>query len=192
MRQTIVRFILFLFAYLPIYIIGALKTIKGPFRDDCGDFLPIVTILENNKIPVFLVLLAILLTLYFLVYSRFGISPKGTPLFKIKTIIPQHKEYVTYLGTYILPFVGLKAGSIFEMLAIVFMFITIGYIYSKTKLIYTNPTLILFGYDIYEVEDENGNKYDCISKEVLNPNDLVIGKKLAKNTFIIKKWKKPI
>ena len=35
-------------------------------------------------------------------------------------------KYITYLGTYILPFIGLKVGSIFDMMAVTFMFLTIG------------------------------------------------------------------
>ena len=190
MRPSFIRFLLFLLAYLPIYIIGALKTIQRPLRDPDGNWLEWSFIWRNNIVPLFLVSLAVLLVLYFVIYFSKGIKPHGTPLFTIKEIKPQHKEYVTYLGTYILPFIALKSNSIFDIIAVALMFITIGIIYSKTKLIFTNPTLIFFGFDIYEVTDENGNTYDCISKNKLQTGDKVTGKKLGDNIFIIAKCEK--
>jgi hypothetical protein len=187
MRRGIVRYLLFLLAYIPIYIIAALKTINKDIFTPTGEYLPIKKIIYLNLIPLSLIILAILLVIYFKIYSRLALKPKGNPIFKISAISPQHKEYVTYLGTYILPFVAIETKTIFDVIAIVFMFLTIGFIFSKTNLIYTNPTLAFFGYDIYEVEDTNGNKYDCITKDVFSNGEMPRGIKLADKTFIISK-----
>lgn len=189
MAQGFVRYILFLLAYVPIYIIAALKTIDSKTTDLKGCELPLKDIVSNNFIPIGLVLLSVILIIYFKVYSTMALKPKGNPIFKIKSIKPQHKEYVTYLGTYILPFVALETKTSFDMIAVTFMFLTIGYIFSKTTLIYTNPTLIFFGFDIYEIETEDGKIYDCITKETFNENDKPRGIKLGDKTFIISKWK---
>jgi hypothetical protein len=189
MTQGIIRYILFLLAYLPIYIIAALKTIDSSTTDKNGCLLNYQQIMFNNLIPISLVLLSVLLTLYFIIYSRLTLNPKGNPLFKIKTIKPQHKEYITYLGTYILPFVALETKTFLDMIAVTFMFLTIGFIFSKTTLIYTNPTLAFFGYDIFEIETEEGKTYDCITKDSFNVDDKPRGIRLGENTFIISKWK---
>ena len=185
MRRGVVRYLLFLLAYIPIYIIAALKTInKDSFPIGNKSLREIASL---NIIPISLIVLSVFLIFYFKIYSKLALRPKGNPIFTISKISPQHKEYVTYLGTYILPFVALETKSIFDVIAIVFMFLTIGFIFSKTNLIYTNPTLAFFGYDIYEVEDSNGNKYDCITKDTFLNGDKPRGIKLGDKTFIISK-----
>ena len=190
MNRAIVRYILFLLAYIPIYIIAALKTIDSRIIKSTGNRMSNYEILLNNKIPVSLVLLSFFLVVYFKLYSRLSLWPRGNPIFTIKTVVPQHKEYITYLGTYILPFVSLETKTFFDMVAVAFMFLTIGFVFSKTNLIYTNPTLAFFGYDIYEIEDSLGNKYDCITKDALKPHDIMSGLKLGERTFLISIWKK--
>lgn len=190
MTQGIIRYILFLLAYVPIYIIAALKTIDPTITDSCGVALTCKQIAINNLIPISLILISLLLITYFKIYSKLTLRPKGNPLFTIRTIKPQHKEYITYLGTYILPFVALETKTVFDMAAVTFMFLTIGFIFSKTTFIYTNPTLAFFGYDIFEIETEDGKTYDCISKDSFAENDKPKGIKLGTNTFIISKWTK--
>ena len=188
MTQGIIRYILFLLAYVPIYFIAALKTIDTTTIDKCGVLLTFRQIALNNIIPISLVLISFLLIVYFKVYSRLTLKPKGNPLFTIKSIKSQHKEYITYLGTYILPFVALETKTVFDMAAVTFMFLNMGFIFSKTTLIYTNPTLAFFGYDIFEIETEDGKIYDCITKDNFSQNEKLIGIKLGANTFIISKW----
>jgi hypothetical protein len=189
MTRGIIRYILFLLAYIPIYLIAALKSIDPRLKTDCGLTLSYQDIAMNNLLPIALCGLSFLLIIYFKIYARLALRPKGNPIFTIKSISPQHKEYVTYLGTYILPFVTLETKTIFDIIALVFMFLTIGFIFSKTNLIYTNPTLVFFGYDIYEVEDVEGKKYDCITRDSFKENDKPSGIKLGDKTFIISKWK---
>jgi hypothetical protein len=189
MKQGLVRYLLFLLAYVPIYVIVALKTIDDRIIDKTKKLLSIKDILINNTIPVSLFLFSFVLIVYFLAFSRLSLKPRGNPIFKIKTVKIQHKEYVTYLGTYILPFVSLQSKGVYDMVAILFMFLTIGYIFSKTNLIYTNPTLVFFGYDIYEIETEDGKIYDCISKDKFIIGERPSGIRLGENTYIIKKWK---
>ena len=189
MLKGLIRYTLFLLAYIPIYIVGALKNIDPTLVDKAGKKLTITQVLSNNHIPLAFLCLTIVLIIYFKIYSRLALKPKGNPIFTIKKISPQHKEYITYLGTYILPFVGMKTTNFFDIIAVVFMFLTIGFIFSKTNLIYTNPTLAFFGYEIFEIEDENGNKIDCITKDTLKEGDKPKGIKLGNKTFILSQWK---
>lgn len=188
MTQGIIRYILFLLAYVPIYFIAALKTIDPTTTDKDGIALTFRQISLNNLIPISLILVSFLLIIYFKIYSRLTLKPKGNPLFTIKAIKPQHKEYITYLGTYVLPFVALETKTVFDMAAVTFMFLTIGFIFSKTSLIYTNPTLAFFGYDIFEIETEDGKIYDCITQDSFSQYDKPRGIKLGTNTFIISRW----
>ncbi|MGB0933710.1 MAG: anti-phage protein KwaA [Lishizhenia sp.] len=190
MNQSIIRYILFLLAYVPIYIITALKTTNTSLVNKDNIPLTFCEIASNNQIPIFLFTFSFLLIIYFFIYSRIALKPKGNPKFTIKEIKQQHKEYVTYLGTYILPFIALETKTTMDIIAVTFMFLTIGFIFSKTNLIYTNPTLAFFGYEIYEIETDKGKKYDCISKDIFSIGEKPKGIKLGINTFMISKWTK--
>ncbi|MBL7911668.1 MAG: hypothetical protein JNJ41_11480 [Bacteroidia bacterium] len=184
------KFILFLFAYIPIYIIAALKTIDPTFVNCIGYFIGFKKLLSNNIQPFLLIILSISLVCYFKAYERSALKATGTPVFKIKSITSQNKEYITYLGTYILPFIALETKTIFDVLAYIFLFLTMGFIYARTNLIYTNPMLLFFDYEIFEVIDSDNDKLICISKHKLNSGDEPIGVNLGEKTFLIAKWRK--
>lgn len=188
--KFITRFILFLFAYIPIYFILALKSFNSTVLTNKNGFNSLYHIFKHNYIPLFLVLLAVFLLLYFYIHSHFNLKSAGNPKFEIKSIQPQNKEYITYLGTYILPFIALETKTPYDIAAYVILFITMGLIYIRTNLIYTNPMLLFFGYDLYEVIDIKENKFVCITKDQFKSGEKPIGIKLGENTFIISKWKK--
>lgn len=186
------RFILFLFAYIPIYIIIIIKSINLNVMNSMGGFLPMKLIFMQNITPFLMFLLIISLLMLFYIYQRNSLRAKGNPKFKIKSIDDNNKEYVTYLGTYILPFVAIETKGVSDIVAYIFLFLLMGFIFSRTNLIYTNPMLMFFNYDIFDITDENGIKHLCISKEKFKIGDEPIGVKLGEKTFIIQKWKKEI
>jgi hypothetical protein len=151
MLKGLIRYILFLIAYIPIYIIGALKNIEPSLYDKTGKKLTIEQILSNNYIPLGFICLTIILIIYFRIYSKLALNPQGNPIFTIKKISPQHKEYITYLGTYILPFVGIKTTNLFDIIAVIFMFLTIGFIFSKTKNIFIG-NLYLYNINLFFIK----------------------------------------
>ena len=184
------KYILFLFAYTPIYLIVAIKKFNPNIFTCFGKFYPFKEILLLNWFSVALILFSIFLCLYFKLHEWYSLKTKGNPIFTIKNIDYQHKEYIVYLGTYILPFISLEANTVFDALALVFMFLTIGIIYSKTNLIYTNPTLMFFDYEIFEVTTDQDSKFICISKNAFQPGDKPIGKSIGHKTYIISNWQK--
>ena len=110
--------------------------------------------------------------------------------FKDKSLnfISFSEKYIEYLGTYILPFIALQTNDIFDTAAFILMFLTLGYIYVKTNLIYTNPTLSFFKFDIIKIVTEDNLEYDCLTKDNIEIGNQPTGSKLAKNTYIIKLW----
>jgi hypothetical protein len=184
------RFILFLFAYVPIYFILALKSFNENVLYTNNRFNSFYHIIKNNRTSISLILLVIILMLFFYIYSKISLKAQGNPKFEIKEISTQNKEYITYLGTYILPFIALETKTLYDIAAYIVLFITMGLIYVRTNLIYTNPMLLFFGYDLFEIIDNNNNKLVCISKEHFKNGDKPIGIKLGENTYIISKWKK--
>lgn len=184
------RFILFLFAYIPIYAIIALKSINIDIKSSYNENGFTREIIKKNCVSLLLIILIVVLIIYFIFHVRKSLTFSGNPKFRIKTIENQNKEYITYLGTYILPFIAIDTETIFDILAYILMFFTIGFIYARTNLIYTNPMLLFFGYEIFEVTDENGETYVCISKDKFKAGESPAGVSLGDKTFIIRKWKK--
>jgi len=188
--KFITRFILFLFAYIPIYLIVALKSFNPYSLLYKNQICSFYHILKFNIAPASLIILTLFLLLYFKIYEVMGLRSSGNPKFEIKSIESQNKEYITYLGTYILPFIALETKTIYDVAAYIILFLTMGMIYVRTNLIYTNPMLLFFKYDLYEVIDTNNNKLVCISKDQFTIGAKPIGIKLGEKTYIITKWKK--
>lgn len=75
-------------------------------------------------------------------------------------------EYLSYVMTYFIAFLDFKFDSIQNTLGVIFLFCFIAFVYSKSNLIYSNPVLALFGFNIYEGTVEGDNKkIMIISKE---------------------------
>lgn len=188
--KFISRFFLFLFAYIPIYLIVALKTFNPEVLKIKGEWCTFYHIAKHNLPSISLLILTFFLLIYFRAFEYFGLKSSGNPKFEIKSIESQNKEYITYLGTYILPFIALETKTVYDIAAYIILFLTMGMIYVRTNLVYTNPMLLFFKYDLYEVIDSENNKLICISKEQFKIGDKPIGIKLGEKTFIIKKWKR--
>jgi len=81
-------------------------------------------------------------------------------------------ESVTFLATYIVPLACIDLDKERSCLMLVTILILIGWIYIKTNLFYTNPTLAIWGYHIYKINAENSHE----KKEDLI---IIVRKKLA-------------
>jgi len=86
-------------------------------------------------------------------------------------------DYLSYVMTYFIAFLSFRLDSIPNILGVIFLFSFIAFVYSKSNLIYSNPVLAIFGFNIYEANLEGGKKIMIISKA----DDL-----LGKNVPLIK------
>lgn len=138
----------------------------------------------GNLIPI-CSMLFLLLGFYF--YLRFRYITKGsTKLPKIITKIEdQNYEHLTFLTTYLVPF--LRFGSEGKDLVIsILLLVIIGAIFIKTQLFYKNPTLALLGYKIYKVDTESSIGLIFISKDFLKIGDKVHHMQLEGNIYFVK------
>ena len=87
-------------------------------------------------------------------------------------------EHLTFLATYIIPFLGFNFESIFRLIAYFMLFVIIGIIYVKTDMYFANPTLAVFGYKLYKVTlSDSENRYESIT--VLTKNNLEVGQNVS-------------
>ena len=96
-------------------------------------------------------------------------------------------EHITFLVTYIIPFIGFDYSSIRSIIIIFLLLVFIGAIFVKTNIFFANPVLAVFGFHIYKVEITGRKDLVFISKDKLNINDKVFTNDLHDNVFYVKK-----
>jgi len=143
------------------------------------------TFISANVIAI-ISLLFLLLGLIF--YARFRYTLKGSSELpkKIVKIEDQNFEHLTFLTTYIIPFLRVKLEGR-DLLVTFLLLIVIGMIFVKTNLFYKNPTLALLGYRLYKVDSEGTTNLIFISREPLNIGDTVLNIHLSDNIYFVKK-----
>jgi hypothetical protein len=179
-------FALFLVSYIPLFLILAIQNIKDSIIDDKGVNLTTLQILENNLLSLILLSISILSLIYYLIFIKINDSGGFRNPKKIIRIKNSGVEYLSYLATYIIPFIGLKFDTWNNLIATSLLFLIIGFIYTKTNLLYANPTLALFGYYINLATFEDGEERTIISKGKIKRNNSYKYKELSEDIYYIK------
>lgn len=138
-----------------------------------------------NTIPVVSMML---MGMGFWFYFRLEYVLKGTTGLpkKIKKIDDQNYEHLTFLTTYIVPFLRFKfEGN--DLIVSILLLVIIGLIFIKTNLFYKNPTLALLGYKLYKVDTDGSSGLIFISREYLKVGDSVHHILLGDNIYFVKK-----
>lgn len=127
----------------------------------------------------------VLLSFFF--YYRFSYLLKGSTKLpkKIIKIEDQNYEHLTFLTTYIIPFLRVKLEGR-DLIVTILLLIIIGAIFVKTNLFYKNPTLALLGYRLYKVDTEKNINLIFITKEDLKVGDMVHHIHLNDNVYFVK------
>lgn len=85
-----------------------------------------------------------------------------------KKIVDVHKAnecYLEFLAAYVIPLVCFNFTDIRQVSVFLIFYLLIGWIYIRTDLFCTNPTLAFLGYDVYKVtyEIDNGKKQEVFA-----------------------------
>lgn len=86
MNFLITKYILFSPAYLPIYLIVALKNINTQIFYSAAMLKPLGSISRINCFPVFLINLSLLQSTFFKIHQMRSLKTRGYPIFTIKEI----------------------------------------------------------------------------------------------------------
>ena len=186
LRKTTL-FLLFFVSYIPLFLILAVQNINDTLADNQGKYLSVSDVLLNNIFPLCLIVLSLISLSFYLVFT--AINSKGgfrnpEKIIKIKNT---GVEYLSYLATYIIPFIGLQFDTWNNIVATSFLFLIVGFIYTKTNLLYANPTLALFGYYVSLATFENEeDERIIISKGKIKRNNSYKYKELCDDIYFIK------
>lgn len=120
---------------------------------------------------------------------------KGAPdlpqtVIKIKDI---NYETVTFLITYIIPLLFFVVGtdlSIYRnFILLILVLLIIGIIYCKTNMFYSNPTLAILGFHVYQIETKVNEEMIVIIKGKLHVNDDFYPTLIDDNIYFITRGK---
>lgn len=79
-----------------------------------------------------------------------------------------------YLISYIIPFLSFDFNNIFDMIALLFLLLTICIIYINSDLLYVNVVFNVFGYNLFKVNDERDDEYMTLTKKkYLKTNEIL-------------------
>lgn len=179
---------------ISLWLLFALVIIKEfdwtMWKDNAGWVNNIYDLLVSNVLSS---LSAVLLVLgvAFLFNLRYKIKGSLDHPKKITKIKNLNYEHLTFLTTYIIPFICFDLDDKRNTIIFVFLLVIIGVIYVKTNLFYSNPTLAILGYQIYLVDTLIEKEMILITQGELNDGDSYSDMKMGDSVFYAKIKNKP-
>jgi hypothetical protein len=105
---------------------------------------------------------------------------------KIIKIENQSSETLSFLATYIIPLACLDMDKDRSLPMLILILILIGWIYIKTNLFYTNPTLSILGFHVYKIDTEKTPEIIVVTKSNLDINNNILIRKIDQNLYFAK------
>ncbi|GAB1419252.1 hypothetical protein MASR2M12_20170 [Bacteroidales bacterium] len=175
--------VLFITSYIPLFGLLILRQIKQNIEYlNFGNFNQESILLAFRKFGLsgFLLLLAILgfIGLKFLLKNLDTKKANGE-LVKIIEVENKNSETISYISTYIVPFIFQDTNNLFDITSIFIVLVIIFFIYSKSNMIVINPILSIT-HTLYQVDYNKKGKTKkglLITKE----EDLESGKEVKIN-----------
>jgi len=98
-------------------------------------------------------------------YVHYWLPRKAEIPITAERVTPRDSEAVSYLLFYLFPFLDVNLQSLSESAPMIVLLLVMSIIYINSNMMYVNPMLNLFGYHIFEVENEDGKVYGLISRD---------------------------
>ncbi len=176
-------FVMFITSYIPLFGLLVIRQIKQNFDYfNLGKF---------NRIDVLTALDKFGLSYFFIIISLFGylgltlllknLDNKKTngEIVKINEVENKNSESISYISTYIVPFIFQDTNNFFDISSIFIVLIIIFFIYTKSNMIVINPILSIT-YTLYQIDFSKKGK---IKKGLLitKDDDIEIGQEIKIN-----------
>jgi len=146
MPSILMRLLLFVSSYFPLSVIF------------------FVLLLSNHPVTAILILSFGTIGLIGLaVYLRF-VGRLGAIRVKIKDFKSRDAESMSYIVSYVIPFLAIPFSSVGQGIALSIFFVVLAILYVNSNMIHINPMLNLGHYHIYEVTLEDETVHALITK----------------------------
>ncbi|MFC4172477.1 hypothetical protein ACFOYU_10435 [Microvirga sp. GCM10011540] len=169
MANALTRIILFLSSYIPLWVIFAIMTLR-----------------ERPYLGAFFIVLAVASLLGTLLYMRLVQQLQGIGM-QIGIIRRKDSDTMSYIASYVIPFAATAFSDVEQVASLAIFLGVLCVVYVNTGMIHINPVLSILGYNLYEIEDQNGNSYFLMSKRRLRRGDDVTAIDVAESIFVEKK-----
>jgi hypothetical protein len=146
MPNLLTRFILFLSSYIPLFAVFA------------------VLLWQQDQRPAW-VLIDVCAVAFagLVVYLGLALRFAAAPL-EVQTVRSKDGETMSYIASYILPFVSLPYGDPYKIAAILIFLGALAIVYVNSNMLYINPMLNLMGYHLYAVTTAGDAEHVIIAK----------------------------
>lgn len=98
------------------------------------------------------------------IYLRVVASIAPSP-FTVTSINRRDGEAMSYIVTYLLPFIAIPSGSLADALSLGIILVVLGVLYMNSDMLHINPMLNLGCWHIYDVTLKNGESRSLISRQ---------------------------
>lgn len=170
-----------------LFILLFINKVQIPYCfDNKCHFIGFTKLLITNLVPLVFLSLAIF-GLIFYINFKYVIRRNRSLPDKVTGIENLNWEHLTFLVTYVIPFLSFNLNEDRNGLVFFLVLVIIGIIYIKTNMFYTNPTLALLGYHIYKLSTTNKENIIIISKDVIQENDRIQYQLLSDNIYMANK-----
>ncbi|MBS1815393.1 MAG: hypothetical protein JSS87_10995 [Acidobacteria bacterium] len=88
----------------------------------------------------------------------------GSSSITVEQISAKDTEGMSYIVTYLIPFLDLKLEEPASAIALFFLFAVVGILYVNSNMIYINPTINLLGYHLFEIETSSKKREALLTK----------------------------
>ncbi len=122
---------------------------------------------------IVLFIVSSIIILYWKYFAFKGSSPPSVTIIKCS---PKSSEPLSFLASYFVPLVSFSVDKVTDQIVLLILFVSIGVMFVKGNLFHLNPTLLLFGFHIHDIEikyQSTDNESDkTYSKIVISKSDL--------------------
>lgn len=170
--RLLVKLGLFLSAYLPLFLILAIKT--------------------WFDVTAIVILLAVVLYSFVWFVMIWVRQKETTDSYNVVGVENKSKEALTYLVPYIIAFISFDMTKWQDLTALFVLMLLLFAVYVNSDLLYINPLLALFSYQVYQVEvkkiaagcDEKKWDITVLSSEKIHVGDNIKVRDLSDNVFL--------
>lgn len=179
---------LYLMSLWVLLFVTIILSFEKPELKDDSHIRNFLQIIASNTVPVICLLLAAAGVLGYIYFKDVLKNTKELPR-TIQKCESKNCENLSFLITYIVPLMCFPLNTGRESFVLFFTILVIGILFIKTNLYYTNPCLLLLGFNVYELSfcDRPGNCIIAIVKGRLKENDIVKYLRLSDNIYFVRR-----
>lgn len=173
------KILLFILSMAPFFVILGLMCMDIPvtFEKD-AEFIGWSQLWENIKFGVYIILISIILEYAILkLFEKVCCDVSGEQTELVTKVENRNFELLSFVTSVFLPLISFQYDQLSHWLVTLLIIILIGHIFCISDGYFTNPTLAIFHFRLYEVELDNMNR-NSRKMIILCKSSIAIGDKI--------------